>query len=296
MVTKKNGFGNRERRSTNKVGGINMVIGFIGTGSMGSVLVHALVRSNAVKPEDLIIHNRTSRKAEALAELNPGIRISHSMIETAVSSDLLFLCVKPLEYKSVLDKIALFMRREQLLISITSPVMIRHLEDAVSCKVAKVIPSLTNYVRSGATLCMYGKRMTDPDIQLVESLLRHISTPIRISESVARVSSDISSVGPAFIAFFVEQLIDAACQLTEISRLEATHLASEMVAGAGQLLTIGGFTPQSLQERISVPGGITERALQLLRDQTNGLFEQVIRATHDKFNEDVTKVEAMLSE
>ena len=272
-----------------------MVVGFIGTGSMGSVLVHAFVRSNALKPEELMIHNRTTRKAELLAELYPGIRVSCSPVETAVSSDILFLCVKPLEFKNVLEKISIFLRRDQVLVSVTSPVMIRQLEDAVSCKVAKVIPSLTNYERSGATLCMYGDRMNDRDKDLLESLLCHISTPIRIQEQFARVSSDISSIGPAFIAFFVEQLVEASVKVAGISRAEANRLAGEMVLGTGLLLTSGGFTPEALQQRISVPGGITAKALELMRTETEGLFEQVIQATHRKFDEDLIHVETMLS-
>ena len=278
-----------------RLGGMAVVVGFIGTGSMGSVLIHALLRSNALKPEELMIHNRTTIKAEAVAEYYPGIKVSCSPVETAVSSDILFLCVKPFEFINVLDKISIFLRRDQMLVSITSPVVISQLEAVVACKVAKVIPSLTNYEKSGATLCMYGERMGDKDKELLESLLCHISTPIRINEQFARVSSDISSIGPAFVAYFVEQLVDAAVEVTGITRQEANRLAGEMVLGTGLLLTSGGFTPHALQERISVPGGITAKALALLRIETEGLFEQIIRTTHVKFEEDLEAIEEMFA-
>jgi competence protein ComER len=273
-----------------------VVVGFIGTGSMGATLIHAFVRSNALKPEAIIIHNRTTKKADELAAQYPGMRVSCSLIETAVSSDILFICVKPFEYKNVLDKIQMFMRREQILISITSPVFIRQLEKTVSCKIAKVIPSLTNYECSGATLCMYGERLTDKDKELIETLLCHISTPIRIQEQLVRVSSDISSIGPAFIAFFIAQLVEAAVEETGINHAEASRLASEMVLGTGLLLTSGGFTAASLQERISVPGGITAKALHAMRQETEGLFGRVIRTTHAKFEEDVAMVDVMMSD
>lgn len=276
--------------------GSNVVVGVIGTGSMGSVIIHALLRSGALKPEALMIHNRTTAKAEAIAERWPGLKVSCSPVETAVSSDVLFLCVKPLEFRGVLDKIAMFLRRDQILVSITSPVMIRQLEQAVVCKVAKVIPSLTNHESSGAALCMYGERMTERDKKRLEALLGKISVPTPIDEIHVRAASDVTSIGPAFVAFFVEQLVDAAAKRSGMLRGDAERLAGEMVLGTGLLLTSGGFSLADIQRKISVPGGITEQALETLRAHTRGLFDGILAATHRKFDEDVEKVEAMMAD
>lgn len=271
-----------------------MKVGFIGTGSMGGVLVHALMESSALAPEQVILHNRTAAKAEQLASRYRGMRVAPSAAAAAMGSDVLFLCVKPLEYKTVLDEIAPQLSPETIVVSITSPVLIRHLERRLDCKIAKVIPSITNYVGGGATLCMYGNRMTERDKAMLESLLGHISTPLRIEERHARITSDLSSIGPALMAFLLQQFIDAAVEKTGIPREEATRLAAEMILGTGRLLTEGGFSPQSLQARVSVPGGITEKALALLHDRVEGMFSEVIRTTHDKYDEDLTRVEAML--
>lgn len=271
-----------------------MNVGFIGTGSMGGVLIHALIKSNALKPEQILITNRTIEKAELLVDMYPGVQLSQSAHEVAVHCDILFLCVKPLEYRTLLDLIAPCIRPDQIIVSITSPVLIRHLEAKLPCKIAKIIPSITNFERSGATLCMYGSLMSDKDKELLESLLYHISAPVRIDERHARVTSDISSIGPAFMAFFVEQLVHAAVEVTGISRKEANRLAGEMLLGTGLLLTSGGFSPETLQQRVSVPGGITAKALQLLQRRTDGVFLDVIKATHDKYNEDLDKVDEMM--
>jgi len=269
-------------------------VGFVGTGNMGGVLVQALLNSAALKPEQVTVHNRTPAKAERLAGLHPGIRVARSAAEAAADRDILFICVKPLEYKAVLDEIAPVAKRETIVVSIASPVLIRHLEQKLECKIAKVIPSITNFIRGGAALCMYGCRMAERDIECIETLLRAISAPLRIEERHVRITSDISSIGPAFLAFFLQQFIDAAVGKTGISREEATRLAAEMTLGTGRLLTEGGFSPESLQERVCVPGGITEKALSLLRSRVDGMFTEVIEATHRKYEEDLTKVKAML--
>lgn len=270
-----------------------MNVGFIGTGSMGCILIESFLRTNALRPNQLIAANRTFSKAEKLAAAHPGLRAVRTNQEAAALSDILFVCVKPKDFKTVIDDIRPYAAPSQVLVSITSPVLIRHLEEHLPCKIAKVIPSITNFVNSGATLAIYGSRMTPADIEALEKLLKHVSTPLVISEAHTRVCSDLSSCGPAFLAFFVERFVEADVRCTGIPKEEADRLAAEMVRGTGLLLTEGGFTPESLRERVTVPGGITAEGLRMLALDLEGTFERLIRTTHNKFNEELDKVESI---
>jgi len=270
-----------------------MNVGFIGTGSMGSILIESMLRTNALKPEQIVATNRTFAKAERLAEAYPGLRAVPTNREVALACDMIFLCVKPKEFKRVIDDIRPHVGASQTLVSITSPVLIRHLEEHIPCKIAKIIPSITNYVCSGATLTMYGSRMEPEDIANLEKLLQHLSKPLNVSEEYTRVCSDLSSCGPAFLAFFVEQFVQAAVTYTGITKEEATRLASEMVLGTGLLLTSGGFSPETLRERVTVPGGITAEGLRMLSLDLDGTFERLIRTTHHKYKEELDKVEGL---
>ncbi|RXZ77203.1 late competence protein ComER [Paenibacillaceae bacterium] len=265
-------------------------VGFIGTGSMGGLLIDSLILSGALQAHQITVSNRTFAKAEKLAIRHPGIRAVHANVEAACDRDLIFLCVKPLEFKSVIDDIKASMHAEQMIISITSPVLLAQLEEWLPCKAAKIIPSITNFALSGATLCIYGSRIEAEDAQTIERLLRHISEPLRIEEQYTRIVSDLSSCGPAFFAFLLQQFIDAAISETGLNRAQATAVASNMLLGTGRLLTDGGFTPEQLQSRVSVPGGITAEALRMLDYELDGVFNRLIRTTHAKYEEDVAKV------
>lgn len=270
-----------------------MKVGFIGTGSMGSILIESLIRSGTVAPDRIIAANRTPDKVVRLAGRFPGLRVARSNIEVILEADLVFLCVKPVEFKKVVDDIRKVTLPTQILVSITSPVQIRHLEEQLNCKIAKVIPSITNYMLSGASLCMYGERMDESDRAELEQLLGGISETIRISEKHTRVTSDISSCGPAFFALLVQKFVDAAVVETGIPYEEATRLASHMLLGTGKLLTEGRFTPETLQQRVAVPGGITAEGLKLMEHELDGMFNRLIRITHAKYHEDLEKVDAM---
>ncbi|MDU0202241.1 MULTISPECIES: late competence protein ComER [Paenibacillus] len=272
-----------------------MKAGFIGTGSMGSILIEAFIHSGAFNPEQIIAGNRTIRKVELLAETYPGLLVAQSNREVVLESDIIFLCVKPSEFKKVIDEIKEDVLPSQFIVSITSPVLIKHLESLLPSKISKIIPSITNYVLSGATLCIHGNRMQPEDKEWLENLFAHISSPIRVSENYTRISSDLSSCGPAFLANFIQSFIDAAVEVTGISPEEATLLASEMTLGTGKLLTTGGFNPTTLQKRVSVPGGITAEGLRILDEELSGVFSRVIHATHDKYQEDLEKTEQQLT-
>ncbi|CAH1202796.1 Pyrroline-5-carboxylate reductase [Paenibacillus plantiphilus] len=271
-----------------------MNVGFIGIGSMGSLLIDSFIGSGALKPSQITASNRTISKAKILAERHPGLLVAASNREAAFGSDIVFLCIKPLEFKKVIEELRGTLQPHQIIVSITSPVLLSQLEDWLPCKVAKIIPSITNYLFCGATLCMFGRRITDADKHLLNSMLSHISTPLAIEEQHTRIVSDLSSCGPAFMAFVLQKFIDAAVEETGIPRDEALIIASAMLSGTGQLLTEGGMTPETLQSRVAVPGGITAKALALLDRELDGVFNAVIRATHAKYNEDLEHVAVSL--
>ncbi|ALS27255.1 competence protein ComER [Paenibacillus sp. 32O-W] len=267
-----------------------MNVGFIGTGSMGSLLIEAFVSSGALTPGQIAASNRTYAKAARLAACYPGLKAVTSNAEAAIGRDIVFLCVKPHEFKTVIDELRSVAAPEQLFVSITSPVMIKVLEDQLPSKIAKVIPSITNRVRSGASLCIYGTRTTDEDRARLENLLGFISVPLHIDERYTRIVSDLSSCGPAFISYVLQCFVDAAVEETGIDREQALAVATAMLRGTGELLTAGGMTPEQIQQRVAVPGGITAEALQLMERELDGVFGQVIRTTHAKFREDLEKI------
>ena len=67
-----------------------MTVGFIGTGNMGGALARAAAKS--VKPEHLVLSNRTACKAAALAE-ELGASVVADTATIATQCDYIFLGV-----------------------------------------------------------------------------------------------------------------------------------------------------------------------------------------------------------
>lgn len=261
-------------------------IGFIGTGSMGSILIESLLSAKALTPGHVIISNRTPQKAHQLAEKHPGLMVASSNADLAREATVILLCVKPLEYSVMLEQIAPVLTPEHLLITITSPIKIAHLEAQVPCAVARVVPSITNAVKSGVSLCEFGSRIQEEQRQYIRDLFSHISSPIEITEPFLRITSDIVSCGPAFVSYILQQMIHEAVEETGISEEAATYMTTQMLIGIADLLREEAFSLPTLQKRVCVPGGITGEGLIPLQDGIPGLFAQVFRRTQAKFVED----------
>lgn len=264
-----------------------MHIGFIGTGNMGHVFIESFIKSGAFLPSDIIAANRSAEKIARLSAKYPGLNIG-SAKEVTCKADVLFLCVKPLDYKCVLDEIKKELSSEQIIVSITSSITPLLLEQVLpSSKVARIIPSITNAVLRGVTLLSFGSRLSTEDKKFLFHLMSTISTPMEIDPSITRISSDIVSCGPAFFSFLMQRFIDHATLETSITEEEATKMMTSMIIGLGRLLEEGGYSLPELQAKVCVPGGVTGIGLNIIDKETATVFRHMIRATQEKYRQDL---------
>lgn len=267
-----------------------MKIGIIGTGSMGSILIEAFIESVAIAPSQLIVTNRSVEKALVFKEKYPELEVAESATDVATEADIVFLCVKPLQFHSLLNELKSVLTEDKIVISITSPISIEQLQSVVPSKVCRAIPSITNRALTGTSLVSFGNTCSLNDQEKVLTLMRHISTPVIIDENITRVASDIVSCGPAFFSFLIQSFIEAAVRQTDITKEEATKLSSEMMIGFGKLLEKEIFTLPTLQKRVSVPGGITGEGIKVLKEEVGDIFDLLFQQTHAKYYEDLEKI------
>ena len=78
-----------------------MNTGFVGIGSMGGMLVRALLRSGALELENVWVANRSEGKLKTLDAEFPGIQVASNR-ELVANCDLIFLCLNARDIVSVL--------------------------------------------------------------------------------------------------------------------------------------------------------------------------------------------------
>jgi competence protein ComER len=254
-------------------------VGFVGTGSMGSMLVRSLIGSRALRAERVVASNRSAGRLNRLAEEVPGLRTA-PLADLFCQCDTVFLCVKPPDILTVLADAGRYISEAHLLIVITNSVDLADLEAAVPARLAKVIPSLTQTVGAGIALLIFGSRCTEHDRSALHRLLAHISRPFIIDESQARIASDLTSCGPAFLSHVYRALARAAgrCQ-PDLPPPVVEAMVLQTTVATARLLDETGLSFDHVIEKVSTPGGITAEGIKVLDQHLESVWEEMIRTT-----------------
>ncbi|MDF2558537.1 MAG: late competence protein ComER [Bacillales bacterium] len=271
-----------------------MIVGIIGTGTMGTILIDAFIASEALRAEQLIITNRSLQKARVIANKHKRIKVASENIEVIRKANLLFICVKPKELFHVFQEMQSIIKPEQCVVTITSPLSETQLDYLVKCSTARIIPSITNRALSGVSLFTFGKSCTNEWRKKLYQLFEKVSTPIEIDKSNTRIAADITSCGPAFISFLLQKFIQAAVDVGGMNEVQTMKLTEEMIIGFAELLKKNHYNLVTLQNKVCVKGGITGEGIRVLENGVGTMFEEMFKATNAKFVEDVQFLETQI--
>lgn len=255
-----------------------MRIGFIGTGSMGSMLARGYCE--VANPDiQVLACNRSRGKLDQLKQEYSSIQIVETIQELVRFSDVLFLCTKPTDAREILDDIKHIVSDRQYLVSINSAVGLNEMEDILPCYVTKIIPSIAQEARSGIILTMFGTRMDHTQRLFMQKILGYIGTPEEIPEDKVRIYSDLTSCGPAFFSFILREWVTAAANEGDIPIEQATTMALKTLDGFVKLVLEKGFTMNDILKRVTVPGGVTAVGLEVLDPTLHDVFSALFQAT-----------------
>ncbi len=249
-------------------------IGIIGTGVIGGMLARAFGR---LPDGQVTIFNRSVHKAEAIQRECSRIRIADSLPDLIATCDLILLCTRPADAMDVMKEIGPRLQPCQTLATTISQVPISVWEQQTTARVAKVIPSVTQNVQSGVVLICYGSRFEGYQ-EPFEALFGRIATPFIVDEEQLRISSDLASCGPAFLAHILTQWSIAASRVGDLSQAECEYILSHMLIGVGELLK-SGYALSEIIRRVAIPGGITQLGLESLGNDVQEVFVRLHQTT-----------------
>jgi pyrroline-5-carboxylate reductase len=249
--------------------------GFIGTGHIGSMLVRKFVETGAIDAEEIIASNRTPEKAERLAKAT-GIRIETNRVIVELS-EIIIICVRPLDVRDVLSEVQHLLTPEKLLVSVAGDVSLKNLRMLCSSRVARAFPSMTSERLKGVTLLAFGDNADVPDKRLIADLFRSIGDVAVVDEDDFWTLADLTSCAPGYFAAIMREFALAA-QRREIPLDLAERLVKQTMLGTAELLTESSF--QGLISSVATRGGITEAGVKVIQRDAPAMFDQLFQETH----------------
>ena len=254
-----------------------MKVGIIGYGRMGKMLLEKFVLSGVVGRNDLFVSNRTPDK---LRDVHETAIVLKNNREIAERSDVIFLCVRPGDLKTVLEEIRNDLKPESILISLNGSVSFDTLGKIVVHKIAKVIPSITAEINESQTLVCCNSLMDSADKEMLYTLLRVIGDVIELPEHEMGTGSELVSCMPGFIASLFDVLCNSAKKHTEIPHGEIVHMVLQTLHATSELMLRNDMSFDHVVARVATPGGITEEGVKVISEQfprtADALFDRTL--------------------
>jgi pyrroline-5-carboxylate reductase len=257
-----------------------MKLGIIGCGKMGSALLKGAVKSKAVNPAEVFLHDAFSQIAVQLAT-ETGATALESNTEVIMQSEAVLLCVKPQDMLGMLRALPA-MPESPLFISIAAGLKITSLEEALGAnsRIIRVMPNTPALVGKGASAFSRGPSVDDKDAGFVHAILKAVGIVTEVSEKQLDAVTGLSGSGPAYIYTVIEALAEGGV-LMGLPKDEALMLATQTVAGAAEMVIHTGEDPAALRDQVASPGGTTVAGLAALEagDLHTTLIDAVRTAT-----------------
>jgi len=259
-------------------------IAFIGGGNMAASLVSGLV-SDDYDPQRIVVSDPDREKLAGLAA-RFGIRPAVDNRDAVGQADIVVFAVKPQNLKSVAMNIAPEVQaRRPLMISIVAGVKEKDIQSWLGNDVTliRTMPNTPAMLQAGATVLHAGPGVTDDQKNLAESILRAVGLTrwVRDEEKMDAVTA-LSGSGPAYFFLVMEAMEQVGLDMG-LSAETARLLTLQTALGAARMAMESSDGPATLRERVTSPGGTTEKALAVFEAEgIRDLFHRALIGARDR--------------
>ena len=257
-------------------------VAIIGYGSMGKMLLEKIISSKLIPEVNIFVSNRTLEKIEILKE-KYTVNICRTNAEAAENADVIFVCVRPGDIKTVLEELVTVMDADKHIISLNGSIKFDQLEKiCTGNKISKVIPSVTAEVNESQTLVCHNSKVNIKDKNELSKILESFGNVIELPEEEMGMGAELVSCMPGFTAAIFNEIKKGAQKHTKIEGNKiATMLANTMI-GTGRLIIENKMTFEEVIERVATKGGITEEGTKVIEKEFPNVAAEMFDKTLEK--------------
>lgn len=254
-----------------------MKVAFVGGGKMAEAMVAAFIRSGVARPHEIFVGDVSEERRAALKSTH-GINTYKENQRLPDLAGTVIMAVKPQDLGAALDEFAGAMGAKHLVISIAAGVRVAALEARLKgARVVRVMPNLACQVGDSMSAFTCGARATAEDRRTTQTLLESFGRAEELPEELFDVVTALGGSGPAFFAYVLQCLADAAVR-HGMDRDTALTFATQTMLGTARVLQERELAPEDLIASVSSRKGTTAEGMDVLRDSD---LADVLGATID---------------
>src|SRR5271169_2357169 len=242
--------------------------GFIGGGKMAEALIKGITGRGS---RDIFVSEPLEERRRYL-ENSYGIKTTELNKEVAKSCSIIILAVKPQNMAAVLDEISDSIPEDKTVVSIAAGITLAFLQEKLKTrKIVRVMPNTPAIVQEGMSVLSLCECFSERDIAAVREIFMSVGKVLTLPEKYMNAVTALSGSGPAFIALFIESMIEGGMRMG-LSSEDATDLSVQTLLGTARLLDTG-MSPEKLRIMVTSPGGTTAAGLKIYEESS---FKQTV--------------------
>ena len=249
-------------------------IGFIGGGNMAASLIGGLI-ANGTPPGTIRVSDPDTPKLDDLRE-RFGVNTESGNCAVVPHCDTVVLAVKPQVMRPVVEALAPALGAHgPLLVSIAAGVREADMNRWAGggMAIVRTMPNTPALVGCGATALYANAKVTPVQRERAGAILEAVGITLWVEdEAQLDAVTALSGSGPAYY-FLLMEIMQATGEAMGLDADAARRLTLQTALGAARIANESEEHPAVLRERVTSPGGTTERALATMR---GGGIEKVV--------------------
>lgn len=248
-----------------------MKITIIGAGNMGGAIARALAVSE-ISDLEIICTVRSAEKLERLSAA--GFNATSDNRKAVAGADIVIFAVKPWLMEAVVSDVAPCLElSRQIVVSVAAGVTFDQMAQWLgsSAVMFRVIPNTAIEVGSGVTFISSCNASQEQRTMLL-GMFSQMGFALEVEESMMAAGTAIASCGIAYAMKYIQASAEGG-EALGFTPQQAREIVEYTVKGAAELLLATGNAPQIEIDKVTTPGGMTQKGLAAM-DQAG--FSQVV--------------------
>jgi len=256
-------------------------IGIFGYGNMGKSIFEG-ISQKADEKISFFVYSKSCTK-------DKYITVCDSVEELVQCCDIVFICVKPQNFKNLKFDVDTALTNDTIFISIMAGITIKEIEQKFKTqKIVRTMPNMPLQVQRGVVgWFIIDKTLSDVELKKVKNIINYLGIVVEVKEEdQLNAITAVSGSGPAYVFLFVDALIQSSINLG-ISEKDSKKIVFETIEGS--LAYIRSNEQDSLPDliqKITSSGGTTEAAFkQINAKQFYDIWKQGVQKAYERAQE-----------
>ena len=255
-------------------------IAFLGGGNMALSLIGGLV-SDGFNPSHIHIADPDANRLETI-KASYAVQTYTDNTRAINECRVIVPAVKPQQLQHVVKQCSPLWQDNMMLISIAAGIRLNDIArwlERPNAAIVRTMPNTPALVHAGATALYANEFVSAQQKELAESILRAVGITLWVQdEEQINVVTALSGSGHAYF-FLVMEAIETAAIEFGLEPETAKLLCLQTAFGASKMALESNDSTALLRQKVTSPGGTTERAIHELEDGgLRSLFENALIA------------------